>query len=181
MKTTKKLLLAGIILMSTIKISISQISFSHSLGASYYAGGQVGAPGIMYSPRINFLELNKELTLSAGTHLGLGLSMNSREGASSFAFDLPIMAEINYGHGAKPKTRSSFGAFGGVGFGISKIGSSGAFSADYNSAVGPVINAGIRCLIKERPLGLRASYLLNTKKEFSDVFSVGLFYTFGDF
>ena len=181
MKTICRLFLIGVTFFVTMQLSFGQLSFSHSLGGSFYLSSLASAPGIMYSPRVNFLQLNDELTVSAGTHLGLGIVYNSREGASSFALDLPLVAEINFGHASNPETSSSFGGFIGFGFGISKIGSQGAFGADYNSASGLIFNGGIRAIIKERPLGLRLSYLINTKDDFSNVFSLGMFYTFGDF
>ena len=163
--------------LSTINQSFGKTPFSHALGGSYYIGGGAGAPGITYSPRYNFLEIKKELTMSIGTHIGLGFSFNSQDGASSFALDLPIMLEINFGHASDAHTRTSFGGFGGIGFGISKIGSSGTFGADYNNAAGLVFNAGIRAIIKERPVGLRISYMVNTKIDAEDVIGIGIFYT----
>lgn len=180
MKITKNILL-GTFLLLLSQFSFGQISFSHSLGVSYYSSSLASAPGIMYSPRINFIELSDETTISAGTHLGLGILYNSGEGASSFVLDLPIVAEINFGHGANPDTESSFGGFAGLGFGISKISSASAFGTDYNNAAGIVINGGIRTIIKEKPLGLRVSYLLNTKEGYKNVIGIGVFYTFGDY
>ena len=135
----------------------------------------------MYSPRLNFYDIKDEIILSVGTHIGLGLVYNSQEGASSFALDLPIVAEINFGQGADKFSESRFGGFFGAGYGISKIGAAGAFGDDYNEAAGLLVNAGVRAIIKEQACGLRVSYLKNSKKEFKDVISVGVFYTFGQF
>ena len=181
MKTFHKLALAAGFFCIYLQVSFGQMSFSHALGVAYYSSSNATAPGVTYAPRLNFLELGDELTVSVGTHLGLGIAGSSREGASSFALDLPLVAEVNFGHAANPDANSSFGGFAGLGFGISKIGSAGAFGADYNDAAGPVFNGGVRMLIKERSLGVRISYLLNTKDGFSDVLGLNLFYTFGDF
>jgi hypothetical protein len=102
---------------------------------------------------------------------------NSQDGLNSFALDLPIVAEINFGHGANPDTKSSFGGFAGLGFGISKIGSSDSFGSDYNNAAGLVVNAGMRAILQENPVGFRVSYLLNTKEDFENVIGLGVFYT----
>lgn len=177
----KKIIFISICILASVQLSYGQISFSHSAGGSYYYSSLASAPGIMYSPRLNVVELDDEITVSVGTHLGLGIVYNSQDGASSFALDLPLVAEINFGHAANPETRSSFGGFAGLGFGISKIGSASTFGDDYNNAAGLLLNGGIRTIIKEMPVGLRVSYLLNTKKDFENVLSVGLFYTFGDF
>lgn len=182
MKNLKKVLSISLFLVAT-QFSLAQTSFSHSLGAGFYVSPSASAyaPAIVYSPRLNFLELADEATISVGTHLGLGLLYNSREGASSYALDLPVVVEFNLGHGAHPDTRSSFGGYAGFGFGISKIGSSGAFGADYNDAAGVVLNGGLRALIQERPLDLRVSYLLNVKEGFGNVIGLGISYSFGDY
>jgi hypothetical protein len=177
MKFIKSLLVVTVLMGS--QVSFGQVSFSHSLGGSLYFSESTGAPAIMYSPRVNVLQLGDEITVSAGTHLGLGLTFNSQEGASSFALDVPIVAEINIGHGAHPDAESSFGGFAGIGFGISKIGSAGAFGSDYNDAAGLVLNGGIRAEINQRPIGLRVSYLINSKLYYQNVVGIGLFYTFG--
>jgi len=178
MKTVKNVLIGMLLLFA--QFSHGQISFSHAIGGSYYFASLTEAPGIMYSPRINLFELSDELTISVGTHLGLGLvSANSREGARSFAFDLPIVAEVNFGHGANRDTKSLIGGFAGLGYGISKIGSAGTFGADSNDARGLILNGGVRVIIQERSIGLRLSYLLNTKEGYENVTGVGLFWTFG--
>ncbi len=180
MKITKITLL-GTMLLLLSQLSFGQISFSHSLGGAFYGGEYASSPGIMYSPRLNLIELDRELTISLGTHIGFGFSSYSYEGAPTYAFDLPIMAEINFGHGANPDTRSDYGGFAGVGFGISSIKSSGAFSNEYESGMGIVFNGGVRALIKDYPVGVRVSYMLNLKKDFGNIYSLGIFYTFGDF
>ncbi len=176
MKTVKSLLVLSLLLFT--QIVFSQVTFSHAAGASFYVGGQASAPGIMYSPRVNILEISDALSFSLGTHLGLGLTFNSQEGASSFALDIPLVAELNFGSKATPENEESFGGFVGAGYGISKIGSAGAFGADSNDASGPVFNAGIRTVIANIPVGLRASFLLNLKSGYKSVFGIGAFYTF---
>jgi len=177
----KKIVFISICIFTSVQLSLGQVSFSHSLGGAFYMSSLASAPGIMYSPRLNVLEMGDEMTFSVGTHLGLGMSFNSQEGANSFALDLPIVAELNFGLAANPDTKSSFGGFAGLGFGISKIGADGAFGADYNDAAGLLFNGGIRAIIKEKPLGLRLAYLLNTKQDYSNVFTLGVFLIFGDY
>ncbi|MCI5058398.1 MAG: hypothetical protein MRY83_19965 [Flavobacteriales bacterium] len=168
--------------LSVVQFSFGQLSFSHSLGGAYYATSITGAPGIMYSPRLNFMELSDETTVSIGTHLGLGVVFNSRDGGSnSYVLDLPIVAEINFGLAANQDTRSSFGGFVGLGYGFNRIGADSTFGSDFNEGSGVLFNGGLRAIIKERPLGLRVSYMLNSDEEFEDVISVGLFYIFGGF
>ncbi len=179
MKTVTKLFLTlGIVIMS-VQIGFGQVSFSHSIGASYYFSSYASAPAIMYSPRLNLIQVGDESTISIGTHLGLGISYNSQAGASSFALDLPIMAELNLGNGASKEANSSFGGFFGLGFGISKLGSASAWGGDYNDAAGLVVNGGVRFHLNERPLGVRVAYLLNAKEGFASVLGIGAMYTLG--
>ena len=161
---------------------LGQVSFSHSAGGAYYLTSSIGAPAITYSPRLNLLQMSDEATLSLGTHIGLGLVYNSRAGASSFALDLPIVAELNLGHASSPESDAVFGGFIGAGYGINKMGAAGAFGGETNDAAGIVLNGGIRANIRESfPLGLRVSYLINTKEGNEDVIGVGIFYNFGNF
>jgi hypothetical protein len=182
MKKTSLIFCSILCFLLQFSVSKAQVSFSHSAGLSAYIGGSAAAWGLNYSPRLNLLELGDELTFSLGTHLGLGLQYSSQEGSSnSFTLDLPLMAEINFGHASSPETSSSFGGFGGIGYGISKIGSDGVYGADYNNAAGLVINGGVRFIVKERPVGVRLSYMLNFKGDAKNVLAFGAFYTFGDF
>jgi hypothetical protein len=159
----------------------AQTSFSHSLGGTAYISPNVDGIGITYSPRLNVVEIVDEVTLSVGTHLGLGFNFSSdREGSSnSFVLDLPIVAELNFGHGANPDARSSFGGFVGFGYGISKMGAEDDFGVGRNDAAGLIVNGGIRAIIMERPVGLRVSYLLNSKSGAESVLGVGIFYNIG--
>lgn len=156
----------------------AQVSFSHSLGASYYAGGGVACPAIMYSPRANVLNLSDESTVSVGTHLGLGFSFNSQSGGA-FALDFPLVAELNLGHAASEDSEADFGAFFGAGYGISKIGYDDGFGGGYNNAAGFVINGGLRAYVNSRSMGIRISYLKNRKEDAGNVLGLGFFYNFG--
>lgn len=175
-------LLSLLILVGLTVSGTAQVSFSHSLGLGFYAGGAAGAPGLVYSPRVNIISIGDELTVSVGTHLAGGLSFNSRDGGeNAFMYDLPIVAELNVGHAAHAETGSSFGGFVGVGYGINRVASSSAFSVDENEAAGPLVNGGLRVPVAGNSLGLRGSFLLNTKEGFEHVYSIGLFYNFGNF
>lgn len=162
---------------------LGQISFSHTLGGSIYSStDNNSAAGIMYSPRLNVMELADEITVSIGTHLGFGLALNSRTGASSLAIDIPVVAEVNVGAGSHRDASSDFGGFAGIGYGISQIGDEGAFGLGYNEASGILINGGVRTNRLQLPVGLRISYLVNSKKDgpeaYKDVYSVGVFAIF---
>lgn len=158
--------------------SNAQISFSHSAGAGLYGGGDAGSPAIVYSPRLNILAFGDNATVSVGTHVGAWLAFNSREGASSLAFDLPLVAELNLGNKSTKDNDSGFGGFVGAGYGISRLASDGEFGLAENKASGVVVNGGIRANVLGRSLGVRVSYLINFKDNASNVIGAGIAYNF---
>jgi len=166
------------------QLSAQDLSFSHSLGASVYLG-DIGLVGATYSPRLNFLELDDEITVSFGTHLGLAFNLESSrgagEGSASFALDLPIVVEINAGHAAHPETRSVFGGFFGFGFGYNSMGAEDTFVSTSSSSAGLVLNGGFRAIIREQPVMLRIGFLINSKEGGVNVLAVGFLYNFGDY
>lgn len=163
----------------------AQIEFNHSFGfgtyASLYSGGGYA---IVYSPRLNLVELSDELSLSVGTHLGAGLagSANSRSGATgSFILDVPLLAELNLGHACSSNSSVGFGGFVGAGFGYNKMSYTDNFGSSDRAATGLVLNGGIRTnLIKEQSVTLRFSYMLASDGK-GDVFGFGIAYNIGDF
>lgn len=164
----------------------AQVSFNHSIGAAYYLSDGAEAPAILYSPRLNVVELGRELTISVGTHLGLGFQKSaSSDGSSSgsFAIDIPLMAEMNFGHAANPDTRSGFGGFIGAGVGYNQMSREDEFSGsiEKSSTTGLVFNAGIRTIISDNPCGLRLSFMKGLKESDSYVVGAAIFYTLGDF
>lgn len=175
----KKILLT-IALFYSVQFAFGQVSFSHSFGAALYASSSTLMPALTYSPRVNILELKKEITVSAGTHLGLGAFIDSYTGSGAFMYDIPLVAEINFGHAAKPKTRSSFGGFAGLGYGINKTITDGSTEETEDSANGIIFNAGIRAIINEKALGLRASYLMDSGGT-NNIISLGIQYNLGKY
>jgi len=122
------------------------------------------------------MELGDEMTLSVGTHASLGFSANSRSGGS-FAFDLPVVVEANFGNKAhREADSSSLGGFFGVGYGINQMASNDEFGFSESSSAGIIINGGVRAIIRDYPLGARLSYLLNNKEGGVNVLGLGLFY-----
>ena len=165
----------------------AQVSFSHAAGAGLYASEAGSGWALMYAPRLNVVDLTDEMNLSVGTNVGLGFSgsFNSQEGGSgSILFDLPILAELNIGHAANEDARSDFGGFVGLGYGFNKMASTvdDPFGNSYSSNVnsnGVVFSAGVRGVIKDNSLGLRVSYMLNSKSGGANILGLGLFYNLG--
>jgi len=163
----------------------AQVEFNHSFGFGTYASlNSGGGYAILYSPRLNLVELSDEMSLSVGTHLGAGLSgsANSRTGGSgSFILDVPVMAELNLGHACSANSSVGFGGFLGAGFGYNRMTYSDALGSDDRAVTGLVFNGGFRTnLIKETSVTLRVSYMLASDGK-GDVFGLGLTYNIGDF
>jgi len=181
----KQILFACFFAMATAS-AFSQVSFCHSIGGSLYINSETAGFAILYSPRLNLAELNDESTISIGTHFGFGLSgsVNSQDGGSgTVTVDAPLMVEYNYGLAANPDEDDDFGFFGGVGFGYNLMGGTDdTFGGTYGgSSAGPVLNAGVRVMIAEHPLGARLSYLINVKNNGASTVGIGLFYILGDY
>lgn len=180
MKICKFLLVGFFISLCMIDMT-GQVRFSHAIGASYYASKSANTAGIVYSPRVNLLNLNNKITLSAGTHLGIGFAFASSGSNTSttFHYDLPLVAEINFGHGAHKEVSSRFGGFLGAGYGFNRMQSVSDSPSDYRQSNGFLINGGLRFKIKNASWGVRASYLFNHKAGGGNITSLGVFYTFG--
>lgn len=180
-------MLIAVAAIATITKSYGQVTFNHAIGAGAYFNKYGAAPAVVYSPRLNVLELGgrgADASLSVGAPIALGFSFsaNSQSGGSgSFAADLPIFADVNFGHAANPDTRSSFGGFAGVGFEYNILGGADDYDSFISSSMGPAANAGVRFLLRERSIGLRASYMFNVKKSGygASVVGLNLLYNFG--
>ncbi|MBS9525314.1 hypothetical protein KI659_14945 [Litoribacter alkaliphilus] len=137
----------------------AQVTFSHSAGVfSTNLTSNIPA-GLAYSPRVNFLELTDESTLSFGTHLGLGITGGW---ASDLLVDVPLVVEYNFGHASSPYSDALFGGFVGLGYDYMHIESLGDEPSTLRQSIhGPMVNAGIRAIVLEVPFMLRAAYTLN--------------------
>ena len=121
------ILLSSLLILSNF-IQAQDLEYHHGAGASYmYAfngGSVIGNVGLTYAARIGLLNLSKESSLSLNATPSLALSINSSTvygNSSSFAFELPISANYNIGHGATKRTRSGFGGFIGAGYGFNTM------------------------------------------------------------
>ncbi|WNJ18522.1 hypothetical protein [Pontibacter sp. G13] len=170
----KCLFITTLILTTVSQFSFGQLSFNHSAGGGVYFTPTSTDGCILYSPRLNVVEFADEGTISIGTHLAGFIYYESQVGGA-YAYDLPIMLEVNFGHAATPYTYSDFGGFAGVGYSMSEM------NSGWYESRGPVFNAGLRGNIAGIPVGIRAAYTKNTLPEFGDMFSVSFFYSFGDF
>lgn len=183
-KITIKLAILAMALFANFSAN-AQVEFNHSAGAGIYASANSGGGyALMYSPRLNLVELSDEMSVSVGSHLAFGLefSSNSQSGSSgSFILDVPMVAELNFGHACSSNSSVGFGGFVGAGYGFNKMSYSDNFGSGDRSVTGVVINGGFRTnLIRESSVTVRLSYMLTTDGK-GDVFGLGLTYNIGDF
>jgi len=183
----KLLLLTTIAFLGVLSVN-AQMSFSHSFGGKYYSAMiaaksiEVGgvtveiekqssdAIGALYSPRLNLVEVGDNSTVSIGTHIGLAVQVSTQQG-SSFIYDIPIVAEYNFGQASNNDNDSGFGFYIGGGYGIHN-------SSAFNDPIsGPVVNGGLRFVIADKPLDLNVSYLIGSDD--INVLGVGIQLCFG--
>jgi len=172
----------------------AQVSFNHALGGALYAKsfsitvngttytGAGSAPGITYAPRLNFVSLGDNATLSAGTRIGLGFSMtaNSRTGGSgSFVFDLPFLLHFNLGHACNKDSDKNFGFFIGAGYAYNTLAEAGNGYSFGGSSTGPVVDLGVRFAVKGRSFTINTSYMVGMAEYGGSVLSLGAAYNLG--
>jgi len=154
------------------KKSESSTSFQHGLGATLFMAPSTAeeddnsaiAYGLTYIPSIRLAEISDKLSLrlAASPTVGVSGSVNSREGGDiSFAFELPIDAELHFGN----QELEGFGGHIGAGFAYNRITSS---DLGNNKAYGPHFTAGIKGFIKGHEYTIRASFLLNLSSKKDD-------------
>lgn len=172
--------LFSLLLLLPVIAGSAQIGYYHSGGLGFYVGtnGLAKAPALTYSPRLN-IALVDEISFSIGSHIGLGL-LFPREGPISYVLDAPIVAELNLGHGATYNTLSSFGIFLGAGLSYTSIGD---INIEESNAAGYYFSAGVRIFDSEglQSIGLRTSFLLNTKQNGANIIALCGEINFGDY
>lgn len=102
---------------------------------------------LTYFPRVNF-ELGTNSSFSAGLPLSFGGGMAKDvvydKAGFYFSYDIPILADINFGLGATEESERSFGYFLGGGFGYNHIGFSLIEGLDKINSYGPIAHGGFR-------------------------------------
>lgn len=154
------------------KKSEPNTSFQHGLGATLFIAPPTAeeddnsaiAYGLTYIPSIQLVAISDKLSLrlAASPTVGVSGSVNSREGGDiSFAFELPVDAEVHFGN----QELEGFGGHIGAGFAYNRISSS---DLGDNKAYGPHFTAGIKAPFKGRMYTIRASFLLNLDSKKDD-------------
>jgi len=170
-KMKKVTLFLGVLLSSLF--AGAQVEYNHSVGLTYlmgmysfegeWAGEYVvenntfGYPGVTYNARVDYA-IDSDLSVSLSAYPTLCFSgsagYNSRSGAtggSTFAFELPILFQLNMGHHATQDCRSDFGGFVAAGFNMGRFSGIGGIKG-FNA------QGGIKFFVKDRWYGLRHKY-----------------------
>jgi hypothetical protein len=136
---------------------ISNSRFMHSVGATISAlfgkddfsnSFSLMQTNFCYFPRYNFSQSeNTSFSIGAPVGIGVGLVSNTFGGDAgvSFAYDLPVVVDYNFGCKATKNVQKNFGGYIGAGFGYYHVRiSQSAFSDFSGSTYGPMVRAGIR-------------------------------------
>jgi len=177
----KKLVCSCVILLTLSSAFAQQgAEFMHSLGGKYFiysnSDGFYGGAAV-YSPRVNFANLGTSSTVSAGTHLALGFSLASGPGgnATSFLYDLPAVAELNFGFGSSKEADGGFGGYIGAGYGLHHVSINVDGYGGSATIHGPVFTGGIRFDIpRVGAMELGASYMIDLKDKDQKVNILGI-------
>lgn len=165
-----KRIFAYCFLLLLMKGTFAQVEFMHSLGGKYFfysnADG-LSAGTFVYAPRVN-VSSTESSSISVGTRLGLGFSIQSGPAgsSSSLVLDLPVLAEYNVGYGSTRDNESGFGGYVGAGFGIHRVSQNTDGYGGSATLYGPVFSGGIRFNINAiGPLEIGGSYMLDLKSK----------------
>lgn len=164
----KKSLLFLVILLSHCTFFAKAQTFRHAVGATITVLGSKGELDykpvwgpvqkrdynfimqkleLTYFPRLNF-EMGGNSSFSIGIPISVGGGtakdvFNDNTGFY-FSYDIPVLADINFGQGATEESERSFGYFLGGGFGYSHVGFAMVEDIDKINSYGPIAHGGIR-------------------------------------
>jgi|GEM_PF-4916486 len=165
----------------------AQTSFHHGLGAGYSLSSTtyvdsygsyesiVGAPGVVYSPRLAFAT-GSNSSVSVNTDILLGMNMTSSGLGTTgyFVAEVPLYAAYNFGMQSTAETESTFGGYFGLGYAANIVGTD--YETIYNH--GPMVSAGLRFIVRGKSMGLNLSYIHPMEESVDYTFSGRLLYYF---
>ncbi len=137
--------------------------------------------------------LNEESKITVGIPLSVMLSgsVGSQTGSSlSYGVDLPLTVEYNFGLGSsaiEEESDQKIGGFIGGGFGYTYSSNANNWSIPdvivvnetvKGASYGPLAHLGVRFIVKDRPITLRAQYKMGLEKAKFNTFGGSLFYSF---
>ncbi|MFZ9848687.1 MAG: hypothetical protein ACO3EE_11115, partial [Flavobacteriales bacterium] len=130
-------------------------TFHQESGFTVYLSPYAIIPVATYWGRVNFLEPQKELSVSASIPISLGGRIGTFGGL--LVLDVPLTVDVNIGDRSTKKATSKAGAFVGAGGGFNLMLGNG-----YVRSFGPLTHAGLRVTspFTGRSGTLRFSYLL---------------------
>lgn len=138
-------------------------------------------PAFTYHPRINFLNIGTDATLSFGANVSGFLAFSTDPNASSnngLVFEFAPSVDYNFGFGSSEYSRADFGGFGGIGWAYNSASFSNNFGGeDHSSASGLMLNGGGRFVIREKPIS--ASLYTILSKNVNVFLGLRVLYIFG--
>lgn len=141
-------------------LNLSAQEWNHSFGATIAVlTGKIEEAGaksnfamsqtlITWFPRYNLTEgTNSSLSVGMLPALGFGIARNTYDSDAgiSFAYDIPVVIDYNFGAKSFRDNENTFGGYAGLGFGYHKVQISKSRHSDYNGAsYGPLARLGAR-------------------------------------
>ena len=193
-----------LILVFTASVSYCQ-TFMHGVGVAVLVGSSKGSDvtvkeGFTYSPRINFFE-TEDISVSAGIPIAFGISgsysaqYNSNNGYNSdntigFAFNAPLIINLNIGRGSTKENTDKMGYFIGAGFGyhhgdfvVNNVDANGNYTAPESIKVnsfGPQGNAGVRIGVgrQSKNIEIRLSYMKGVNATKASLYGLACLFNF---
>ncbi len=175
----------------------SQIDFNHSIGMTILHGNYVSSSngvtnysfsktfvGLTYNPRIDYLlNDNLSLGLSAYPTYCIGSNVSINQDKRGFAFESPLLMQINFGNHSSENSDSRFGGFlgGGLNYGIySSFPNNSSLSTAENQKVTSLcFQLGFTQSKFGKDIGIRLEYNKPLNLELNQSFTViglGVFY-----
>lgn len=171
----KKIIVLLFVSMFILNESKAQNDFMQSFGVSYhiYQSNQTipskfALYGVNYTPRLLLLPISDLGGLSVASPIGAGLSLSNNPNFNFFMLNVPIVAEIAFGHQADLDNDFPVGVFAGLGFEYSYI------SSINLSTFVPIASFGGRANFFGRSITIRVNKALVIKEEGPTIsFSLG--------
>ncbi len=151
-----------------------QIKHSAGAAASFYVIDKGSEPvfGLAYNPSLSLTKAKSDFSFSMGSQLVGGYHLATSVDDSAFMYaDLPLLAELNFGHNASKDFYSDLGWFIGGGYTYR------LFKNDWNS--GPVGTIGVRGFVFGPSFTIRYSRFFAGADAGPSTQSVSLLLNFG--
>lgn len=168
---------------ATALVHMGSLAFT-SPGLDYEGNTGTVVPGITYKATLGF-EAGRNAYFGVSAYPTLGFSFNSGGGGNSLGYQIPVMGEF---YTAEPNEPAFIA---GVGFAYGFAAADDAFGGSGGAVMGPVASLGGQFELRDKLLGIRASWTLGINKtkdlpadavvtkDSKSMATIGVYYVFG--